>query len=201
MASRSTSILTIAGITLLTGFAAYALYFDYKRRNDVEFRKNLRKQKKRVDKSIASSQASEAAANAVSQAELRQALEQVKKEPVPASPDQKEAFFMSQVAAGEQLSLQGPDFYLPAAMSFYRALRVYPSPVELMVIYQKTVPEPIFKLVIELTNLDVSSTSSPHSVTDDLDDETSPVRGGPPSETSSQEWDKLSQDSAPTPAS
>uniref|UniRef100_A0A0W0FC24 SET domain-containing protein n=1 Tax=Moniliophthora roreri TaxID=221103 RepID=A0A0W0FC24_MONRR len=98
---------------------------------------------------------------------------------------------MSQVGAGEQLSLQGPDFHLPAAMSFYRALRVYPSPVELMVIYQKTVPEPIFKLVIELTNLDVSSPSSPHSSTDDLDDETSPVRGGPPSETSSQEWDKV----------
>ncbi|ESK86814.1 mitochondrial import receptor subunit tom20 [Moniliophthora roreri MCA 2997] len=155
MASRSTSVLTIAGVTLLTGFVAYALYFDYKRRNNVEFRKNLRKQKKRVDKSIASSQASEAAASAVSQAELRQALEQVKKEPVPASPDQKEAYFMSQVGAGEQLSLQGPDFHLPAAMSFYRALRVYPSPVELMVIYQKTVPEPIFKLVIELTNLDV----------------------------------------------
>lgn len=40
----------------------------------------------------------------------------------------------------------GPDFYLLAAMSFYRALRVYPSPVELIVIYQKTVPEPIFKV-------------------------------------------------------
>jgi hypothetical protein len=31
-------------------------------------------------------------------------------------------------------------------MSFYRALRVYPAPVELIVIYQKTVPEPIFKV-------------------------------------------------------
>ncbi|KAF9062225.1 hypothetical protein BDP27DRAFT_1336916 [Rhodocollybia butyracea] len=46
-------------------------------------------------------------------------------------------------------------FILPAALAFYRALRVYPSPVELMMIYQKTVPEPIFKIVIELTNLDV----------------------------------------------
>lgn len=40
----------------------------------------------------------------------------------------------------------GPMFYLPAAMSFYRALRVYPSPVELIMIYQKTVPEPVFKV-------------------------------------------------------
>jgi len=42
----------------------------------------------------------------------------------------------------------GPDFHLAAAMSFYRALRVYPAPVELIVIYQKTVPEPIFKVCI-----------------------------------------------------
>ncbi|KAG7097394.1 hypothetical protein E1B28_004744 [Marasmius oreades] len=155
MPSQTTSLLTITGISLITGFVAYAAYFDYKRRNDAGFRKDLRKQKKRVDKSIASSQASLAASGATSTADLRAALEQVKKEPVPASPDQKEAFFMSQVAMGEQLAAQGPDFHLPAAMSFYRALRVYPSPVELMVIYQKTVPEPIFKLVIEMTNLDV----------------------------------------------
>ncbi|KAG7447519.1 uncharacterized protein BT62DRAFT_986357 [Guyanagaster necrorhizus] len=64
---------------------------------------------------------------------------------------------MSQVAMGEQLALQGPDFQLPAALSFYRALRVYPSPVELMVIYEKTVPEPIFKMVIQMTNLDVTA--------------------------------------------
>lgn len=33
-------------------------------------------------------------------------------------------------------------------MSFYRALRVYPSPVELIMIYQKTVPDPIFKVYL-----------------------------------------------------
>ena len=41
---------------------------------------------------------------------------------------------------------KGPAFFLPAAMAFYRALRVYPSPVELIVIYQKTIPEPVFKV-------------------------------------------------------
>lgn len=42
MSSRPTSVLTIAGITVV-GLVAYALYFDYKRRNDVDFRKKLRK--------------------------------------------------------------------------------------------------------------------------------------------------------------
>ncbi|KAI0053595.1 hypothetical protein FA95DRAFT_1552084, partial [Auriscalpium vulgare] len=40
-------------------------------------------------------------------------------------------------------------------MCFYRALRVYPTPVELIIIYQTTVPEPVFKIVMEMTQLDV----------------------------------------------
>ncbi|KAJ3754171.1 hypothetical protein EV360DRAFT_96701 [Lentinula raphanica] len=145
--SRTTSVLTIAGIAALS-VVAYAVYFDYKRRNDVDFRKKLKKDKKRVDKSIASSNASlPPDSGVVGTEELREALEQVKAEQVPVSPEQKEAYFMTQVSAGEQLALQGPMFYLPAALSFYRALRVYPSPVELMMIYQKTVPEPVFKVL------------------------------------------------------
>ncbi|KAJ4479127.1 hypothetical protein J3R30DRAFT_3289650 [Lentinula aciculospora] len=157
MSSRTTSVLTIAGIAALS-IVAYAVYFDYKRRNDVDFRKKLKKDKKRVDKSIASSKASiPSDPSAVGVDEVREALELVKAEQVPVSPEEKETYFMTQVASGEQLSLQGPMFSLPAALAFYRALRVYPSPVELMVIYQKTVPEPIFKLVIQLTNLDVNN--------------------------------------------
>jgi mitochondrial import receptor subunit TOM20 len=44
------------------------------------------------------------------------------------------------------VDVQGPMFYLPAALHFYRGLRVYPSPVELIAIYQNTVPEPVFKV-------------------------------------------------------
>ena len=42
MSSRGSTIFTIAGVTVLGGLLAYAVYFDYKRRNDVEFRKKLR---------------------------------------------------------------------------------------------------------------------------------------------------------------
>jgi len=40
---------------------------------------------------------------------------------------------------------EGPQFYLPSAIAFFRALRVYPAPVELIVIYEKTIIEPVFK--------------------------------------------------------
>jgi len=90
-------------------------------------------------------------------------LKQLKQEEPPKSPEEKETYFMSQVGLGEQLSSQGtslptvhvyrsdlqntgPAFYLLAALAFFRALRVYPSPVELIVIYQKTIPEPVFKV-------------------------------------------------------
>ena len=43
MSSRTSTILTVAGVTVLGGALAYAVYFDYKRRNDTAFRKKLRK--------------------------------------------------------------------------------------------------------------------------------------------------------------
>ncbi|KAJ3501131.1 hypothetical protein NLJ89_g9479 [Agrocybe chaxingu] len=150
----TTTFITVAAVTVAVGLAAYAVYFDYRRRNDTEFQK----EKKRVQKSVAQNKESEVSASTsgITPAALREALQQVKNEETPKTPEEKETYFMAQVGLGEQLAAQGPTYYLPAAMAFYRALRVYPSPVELIVIYQKTIPEPVFKLVMDMTNLDVS---------------------------------------------
>ncbi|KAJ7437081.1 hypothetical protein B0H11DRAFT_632966 [Mycena galericulata] len=153
MTYRTGSILAIAGISVC-GLLAYAVYFDYRRRSDPEFRKKIRKEKKRVDKSLAQSREALAAANEVSEAELREALKQIKSEPRIPTQEGRESYFLSQVGMGEQLAARGEPFYLPAALSFYRALAVYPSPAELLGIYQKTVPEPIVKIILALVNLD-----------------------------------------------
>ncbi|KAG0703911.1 hypothetical protein DFH29DRAFT_914666 [Suillus ampliporus] len=152
--NRSTTIITVASVAV-GGVLAYAVYFDYKRRTDANFRKQLRKEKKRVKQSQTPSESGQPATGGVNPDELRSALESVRNEEVPPGPEEKEQYFMKQVGMGEQLCAQGPAFHLPAAMCFYRALRVYPSPVELIVIYEKTVPLPVFQLVMELTNLDV----------------------------------------------
>ncbi|KAF7302101.1 SET domain-containing protein [Mycena indigotica] len=204
MTSRLTPLLTVAGISVC-GLVAYAIYFDYKRRTDTTFRKQLRmatsffpplpkfadwdegKQKKRVDKSLAQSREALEAASHVSDDELREALKQIEAETKP-GPDLRENYFMTQVAMGEQLATRGEAFHLTAALSFYRALAVYPSPPELLAIYQKTVPDEIVKLILRLINLDVSASSGADLGIDDVGD-VSPTRG-PPSETSSQEWDK-----------
>lgn len=86
------------------------------------------------------------------------------------SPQEKETYFMTQVSLGEQMASQGeflytydvrpknrrfvgPAFNLPSALAFYRALRVYPSPVELIVLYEKSVPPPVFKVYRVLFHL------------------------------------------------
>ncbi|KAF8969371.1 hypothetical protein BDZ97DRAFT_1915330 [Flammula alnicola] len=158
MDNRSSTYLTVAAVTLAAGVAAYAVYFDYKRRNDAEFRKKLKKEKKRVQKVVAETKQSEASSSTtsgVTPASLREAIQQIRTEEGPRTPQEQEQFFMTQVAIGEKLAGEGPQSYLPAAMAFFRALRVYPAPVELIVIYEKTIIEPVFKLIMDLTSLDV----------------------------------------------
>lgn len=89
---------------------------------------------------------------------------------------------MEQVALGEQLAARcafpsslaprerpadphpprlkpAPEFYVASAISFYKALKVYPAPQELLMIYQKTQPPAVFDLVMELISLDLNSSA------------------------------------------
>lgn len=104
----------------------------------------------------------------ITPAALKEALQVIKNEEDPKNSEEKEAYFMTQVGVGEQLAAQGPcsflaftklflslpfvgpSFYLPAAMAFYRALRIYPNPADLLGIYQKTIIEPVFKVSLIL---------------------------------------------------
>ncbi|KAF5322393.1 hypothetical protein D9619_000546 [Psilocybe cf. subviscida] len=199
--NRSSTYLTVAAVTFAAGLAAYAVYFDYRRRNDVEFRKKLKKEKKRVQKAVAEDKQSTEAATAtlagVTPATLKSAIQTIRAEQPPRTPEEQEQFFMAQIAVGEKLAAEGPESYLPSAMAFFRALRVYPAPVELIVIYEKTIIEPVFKLIMELTQLDVSDTSSPADAQSGLDEGSSSPPRGPPSEASSQEWDRVTDPDAP----
>ncbi|KAG8961091.1 hypothetical protein FRC03_005787 [Tulasnella sp. 419] len=146
------TVATVAGVTAIGGIIAYAAYFDYKRRNDTAFRKKLKKEKKRVERS---KPAAASAGKGHSMEEIKNALQIIRDEALPSSPEAREQYFMDNVAMGEQLCARGPAFEIPAALSFYRALRVYPSPVELIMIYQKTVPDSVFEIVMEMTKLDL----------------------------------------------
>ncbi|GAA5935694.1 hypothetical protein JCM3775_003385 [Rhodotorula graminis] len=165
--STSTSSLAtglkIAGAVvgvLSAATVVYAAVWDHRRRHDPAFRRKLAKQQKKLEK-VAEVKQEQGKAQ-VEQA-LRRALTLVNAEPVPESPEGKEQFFMEQVALGEQLAARSPEFYVASAISFYKALKVYPAPQELLMIYQKTQPPAVFDLVMELISLDLQSSASSSS--------------------------------------
>ncbi|KAK8161186.1 mitochondrial outer membrane translocase complex, subunit Tom20 domain-containing protein [Phyllosticta citrichinensis] len=148
--------LTIAGVgAVVTGVVAYAFYFDYKRRNDAEFRKAL----KRESKKLARAAKEEAEAGAVEQRKsIHEAVDRVNDDGFPKEdPEEVEGYFMQEVARGEQLSQDDTGSnQLDAALCFYKALKVYPNPGELVTIYDKTVPKPILDILAEMIAYDKS---------------------------------------------
>lgn len=81
-----------------------AFYFDYKRRNDPEFRKALKRDKKRHAKS---QKAQAEAANAEQRRLLVAAVRDAQIEGFPTDVEEKEAYFMNEVAQGEGLCQEG----------------------------------------------------------------------------------------------
>lgn len=90
---------------------AYALYFDHKRQTDPEFRKALKRESRREAR-IAKSQAE---AQGVQQKQaIKAAVSLAKEDGFPTDVEDKEAYFMSEVARGETLCQDG--MYFSATM-------------------------------------------------------------------------------------
>jgi import receptor subunit TOM20 len=102
------------------------------------------RESKRLQKAadVEANQAREARSGA-----LERGLEQLSQEKLPSTPEQMESFFLEHVSIAEALAAKGqyflprakrfdaqggtslgPDFYVAAALSFYKALKVYPAP-------------------------------------------------------------------------
>ena len=132
----STTTIVLATVGTLTAFAlGYAAYFDHKRRSDPDFRRQLKKAAKQASKQekLSAVSAERQRAN-----EIRAAVAEANAEGFPTDPEKTEAYFMQQVEQGEMMTAEGSD-PVGAALCFYRALKVYPQPKELIGIYDKTV--------------------------------------------------------------
>lgn len=55
------------------------------------------------------------------------------------------------------MAAQGPTQLSSAAAAFFRALKVYPAPTELIGIYQKAVPADVLDMVMRMIAKDVSN--------------------------------------------
>ena len=121
--NKTFTVLAVAGV----GVLAYAVYFDHRRRTDANFRKQLRtsdfvsfsliftthsgRDKKKLDKSVAQAATSTSASVAASGdppiTEILEAMSRAKEDQVPATPEEREKYFMAQVEKGEQLCARG----------------------------------------------------------------------------------------------
>ena len=99
----STVAMMGAGV-VLTGVLAYAVYFDYRRRTDPDFRKML----KRESKKQARAAKEEAEAQGAQQKKaIREAVDKANEDGFPRDPEEVEAYFMQEVARGEGLCQEG----------------------------------------------------------------------------------------------
>ncbi|KAK7749021.1 mitochondrial import receptor subunit tom20 [Cytospora paraplurivora] len=163
----------------LAGQPAYAVYFDHARRSKPEFRRQLR----RNDKQQARRAKEHAEAETQNKRQtIKQVVDEAKEEGFPTSVEEKEAYFLDQVTIGEQLGTDreyrtrkanrgsmkktGSELLtwdgdiasrtLEAALAFYKGLKVYPTPGDLINIYDKTVPKPILDILAEMIAYDGS---------------------------------------------
>ncbi|OXG14641.1 hypothetical protein C366_04684 [Cryptococcus neoformans Tu401-1] len=202
---------TVAAVAV-SGFLGYAVYFDYMRRHSPEFRKSLRKQHKKLSAVAEANAKAEKEKNAKA---LRDGFLRIQTEAVPMTPDQQEGYFAEAANQGEQLIAQGEEHYVEAALHFFRALRVYGNPGELLAVYQRVVPPPVLDMIIQLIALSTSTATgagagarptaasletpapAPASI-EDLDEEKPAKEDAPSPNSASQgsgaEWEKVNQE-------
>lgn len=83
---------------------AYAVYFDHKRQTDPDFRKSLKRNNRRMARAVKE----EVEAQGAHEREtIKQVVQQAKDEGFPTDLEEKEAYFMGQVAKGESICGEG----------------------------------------------------------------------------------------------
>ncbi|KAI9660200.1 MAG: hypothetical protein M1831_003507 [Alyxoria varia] len=136
---------TVTG-TAVTGVLAYALYFDYKRRNDPSFRKQLKLQSRKQAK-LAKNEAEEGRRK--EQRMVRDMVDAADEEGYPKDAGEKEQYFTEKIAEAEKHLSNSSEKY-ESALAFYQSLQVYPNTPELMNLLDKTVPKHILDIIAEM---------------------------------------------------
>lgn len=134
----------------------------------------MKRNNRRVAKAV---KEAEEAQGAEHREAIKAAVQRAKDEGFPADLEEKESYFMNQVAKGEGLCAEGtrrdaddvavsPDptvltlrvgsNQIEAAVAFYKALKVYPQPKDLISIYDKTVPKEVLEILAEMVAMDPS---------------------------------------------
>ncbi|KAI0022778.1 mitochondrial import receptor subunit tom-20 [Xylariomycetidae sp. FL0641] len=147
---QSSTLATISAATVATGLLAYAVYFDQQRRAHADYRRNLR----REERQQARAEKEEAVAQSkAKRRDIQRAVDDAIEEGFPSGVNEREALFMESVQTGELLA-SDPSKATEAALAFYKALKVYPTPGDLIQIYDKTVDKTVLDILAEMIAYD-----------------------------------------------
>lgn len=134
-------------LAIAASFMGYAVYFDYQRHNNKEFRQKIAKAERDYAKQKEDSNVKQTQVKLIKL--KQQLLLSLQKDPLPTSVKDKETYFMEQVAKGEQAaSIPGKE--IDSAILFYKALCVYPFPTDILNVFEKNLPGTIFELIVSL---------------------------------------------------
>jgi import receptor subunit TOM20 len=147
---KTSTLVAVTAGTAVTGLLAYVAWFDYKRQSDPEFRRALKRDNRRIARAV---REEVEAQGAMQREAIKKAVAQAKAEGFPADLEEREAYFMGQVAKGESICAEGTN-NIEAAIAFYKALKVYPQPRDLIAIYDKTVPKEVLEIFAEMVAMD-----------------------------------------------
>ncbi|KAI2606840.1 mitochondrial outer membrane translocase complex, subunit Tom20 domain-containing protein [Hypoxylon fragiforme] len=159
---QTSTVVSISAATAATGLLAYVLYFDHQRRADPNFRRNLRREERRQARA---EKEEVVAMTKQKKQDIQHVVQQAAEEGFPTGVNEKEQFFMDHVQKGELLAAD-PSQTVEAALAFYKALKVYPTPGDLIAIYDKTVDKRVLDILAEMIaydkNLDLGSGGGPN---------------------------------------
>ncbi|KND93148.1 Mitochondrial import receptor subunit tom20 [Tolypocladium ophioglossoides CBS 100239] len=160
----------LANATSLSPCVGYAVFFDYRRRSQADFRRTLRRNERRQAR--AEKEEAEESTRRQRNA-IKARVDEAKEEGFPAGVEEREAYFNEQVMSGEMLSSDRMDWSpfpsrngavmlmpstatksVESALAFYKGLKVYPAPGDLIKIYDSTVPKPILDILAEMIAYD-----------------------------------------------
>ncbi|KAH6659548.1 mitochondrial outer membrane translocase complex, subunit Tom20 domain-containing protein [Truncatella angustata] len=147
---QTSTIATISVATIATGLLGYAIYFDSQRRQSVEFRRTLRRNERQASRK---EKESAAAGRQERVKDIQTAVDAAADEGFPTGVNEREGYFMEHVQIGEQLAAD-PSKTMDAALAFYKALKVYPTPGDLIGIYDKTVDKRVLDVLAEMIAYD-----------------------------------------------
>ncbi|KAJ3114246.1 hypothetical protein HDU96_002373 [Phlyctochytrium bullatum] len=130
----------------------YLVYFDQRRQYDPEFRRRLRKERKLAAKVREEESQKE-------KARAKAALDFLSEddEKIPTTDQEKQNYLTKQLTLAQQLLSKGPTYYQAAATCLYRAIKIYPEPLKLLMAFQETVPATVLDMIMGMMAIDVEN--------------------------------------------